>query len=643
MSTLTLESEHDAAPAASRSTWGFAHVPALDGLRGAAVAAVLLYHADYLPGGWLGVDLFFVLSGYLITSLLLAERQATDGIALKSFWIRRLRRLMPALLAMLCGVAVYAVIWARAIDLEQIRADGIATLFYVANWHTILQGTSYWDISKAPSPLQHTWSLAIEEQFYFVWPFVVYAIARTMRSRAAHVIGWVCLGMAAVSAMLFVGLHHVLAVTNGSQADNRVYMGTDTRATALLLGAAWAAWRTRVAVRVPRHVVEAIGVGAAIALGYAWINLEGTSRQVYRGGLPLCSVLAVLVVAAACERQSPVLGRVFAVKPLAWLGLISYGLYLWHWPVYLILDEQRVGHGGLTLLAVRLLASLAVALASFYVIERPIRHGQTARGRRGGFMVIGGMAVALAAILVSTRGAVDVSVAGTTPVGQVQTFLPGKPKMMFVGDSVAMSLVRGVVKDPKLFGVNPINETRPGCAVIVKGHKYTNFAGQPGTPPLCAPDPAQLVAKERPDVVFALVGARPNDYIQVDGKYVQACSPAFDRTYYDLTGEWLRGLGSSGAKVVLGTIASPGANALHMEGGAERTACVNRMIRRIAEDDPNVTLLDMNQLVCPNGKCIEEIDGDAIRTDGLHFDDGPGGVKVSQWVVKESLARTDVH
>src|SRR6478735_4160186 len=183
MSTLTLESEHEAAPAASRSTWGFAHVPALDGLRGAAVAAVLLYHADYLPGGWLGVDLFFVLSGYLITSLLLAERQATDGTALKSFWIRRLRRLMPALLAMLCGVAVYAVIWARAIDLEQIRADGIATLFYVANWHTILQGTSYWDISKAPSPLQHTWSLAIEEQFYFVWPFVVYAIARTMRSR----------------------------------------------------------------------------------------------------------------------------------------------------------------------------------------------------------------------------------------------------------------------------------------------------------------------------------------------------------------------------------------------------------------------------------------------------------------------------
>ena len=548
---------------------------------------------------------------------------------------------MPALLAMLCGVAVYAVVWARAIDLGQIRADGIATLFYVANWHTIFEGTSYWDISMAPSPLQHTWSLAIEEQFYFVWPFVVYAIARTVRSRAAHVVGWLCLGLAAVSAVLFVGLHHVLADTNLSQADNRVYMGTDTRATALLLGAAWAAWRARVAVRVPRHVVEAIGVVAAIVLGYAWINLEGTSRQVYRGGLPLCSLLAVLVVAAACERRSPVLGRVFSVTPLAWLGLISYGLYLWHWPIYLVIDEERLGHGGLTLLAVRLLASLAVAVASFYVIERPIRHGQAARGRRGGFMVVGGMAVALAAILVSTRGAVDPSVA-TAPVGQVQAVVPGRPKMLFVGDSIAMSLVRNVVKDPKLFGVNPIDQTIQGCFVITKGHKYINFAGQPRTPALCAPEPEQLVAKERPDLVFALVGARPNDYIEVDGEYVQACSPAFDRVYYDLNRAWIRGLGSSGAKVVLGTIASPGANAIRAAGAAERTECANRIIRRIADEDPNVTLLDMNEVVCPDGRCIEEIGGDVIRTDGTHYDDGPGGAKVAQWVVKESLARTGV-
>jgi len=183
MSTLTIPAETAEVPAPSRSTWGFGHVPALDGLRGAAVAAVLLYHAGYLDGGYLGVDLFFVLSGYLITSLLLAERDATGQIALQAFWIRRFRRLMPALLLMLCGVALYAAILARPIDLPGIRGDGLATLFYVANWHTIRQGTSYWAISLAPSPLQHTWSLAIEEQFYLAWPFVVYAITRVAGSR----------------------------------------------------------------------------------------------------------------------------------------------------------------------------------------------------------------------------------------------------------------------------------------------------------------------------------------------------------------------------------------------------------------------------------------------------------------------------
>ena len=150
----------------SQDSKGFAHVPALDGLRGAAVAAVLAYHAGRLTGGYLGVDLFFVLSGYLITSLLLAEHARTGTIALSAFWGRRLRRLLPAFLFLLGGVALYARYVARPVDLGNIRADGLAALAYVANWHTIFRGSNYWDISLAPSPLQHVWSLAIEEQFY---------------------------------------------------------------------------------------------------------------------------------------------------------------------------------------------------------------------------------------------------------------------------------------------------------------------------------------------------------------------------------------------------------------------------------------------------------------------------------------------
>ncbi|MCB0971945.1 MAG: acyltransferase, partial [Acidimicrobiales bacterium] len=146
------------------------HVAALDGLRGLAVLGVLTYHLGHLRGGYLGVDLFFVLSGYLITSLLLAEQRATGRIDLRAFWARRIRRLLPALLVVVAAVGAYAAVAARRVDLATIRADGLATLVYLANWRTIAAGTSYWDISLAPSPLQHTWSLAIEEQFYLLWP-----------------------------------------------------------------------------------------------------------------------------------------------------------------------------------------------------------------------------------------------------------------------------------------------------------------------------------------------------------------------------------------------------------------------------------------------------------------------------------------
>ena len=208
------------------------HVPALDGLRGAALLGVLFFHADgALKGGYLGVDLFFVLSGYLITSILLAEHDATGKIVLSTFWVRRARRLFPALLSLMPAVAAYAWLLARADELKGIRADALATLGYVANWRAIFSHKSYWELFASPSPLEHTWSLSIEEQFYVVWPLVVALVLR----RGSR--GWVLalsLGLGALSM-------GAMALLFDPADTTRAYLGTDTRAAAILAGAALAA------------------------------------------------------------------------------------------------------------------------------------------------------------------------------------------------------------------------------------------------------------------------------------------------------------------------------------------------------------------------------------------------------------------
>lgn len=635
----------DVAPAtgvaAPAGRWGFAHVPALDGLRGAAVAAVLLYHAGHLDGGYLGVDLFFVLSGFLITSLLLAERRTTGAIDLGAFWVRRARRLLPAVLVLLAGIALYAQVLARPVDLGGIRSDGLATLFYVANWRTILHGASYWDLSLAPSPLQHTWSLAIEEQFYLLWPLAVAGLARLRGGDLARVVGRLAVGLAAVSTALFVGLHHL------GMSDTRVYEGTDTRATALLLGVALAAYRPVVGERVPARVREAVGVAAAVVLGLLWLFLDGESRWLYRGGLPLASLLAVVVVGATVSSPSPVLGRVLAFAPLRGLGLISYGLYLWHWPIYVVVDQRNGTYpllgdtrfDGAALLAVKLALSLAAALASYRLVEQPIRHGAL-RGKVGAAAAGGGMAVVAVLLVASTTGAVAPTGEGSE-VGQPTRLVDG-PAVMFVGDSVALSVVTPVVRDPARFGVNPINQARIGCTKVGEDHEMMNFAGQPIDPPACAEAP-RVEGLPDPDAVFLYLGARPNDWIEVDGEFVRACDPRYDDVYRSETIEMLRALTPGGVPSVVATIPRSGRYAIPVEGAEERIACVNRVLRDVVAAVPGAHLLDMDALVCPEpGPCREELGGDPLRSDGVHYDDGPGGARAAEWVVARIRELADV-
>jgi peptidoglycan/LPS O-acetylase OafA/YrhL len=404
------------------------YMPALDGLRALAVSAVVAYHfgLHWANGGYLGVDFFFVLSGFLITGLLVGETDRHGTIGLRSFWFRRARRLLPAVMLLLLVLSLYTWLGGPNITPSMFGGDGISTLFYYANWHLIFTHQSYFDQFLVPSPLRHTWSLAIEEQFYLVWPLLIVAglavgKARAGRPRARHagrrrihrpVAFWCTVGLALASAAEMAVLY-----TSSHAADlNRVYYGTDTRAFELLIGAALALLVTGRPEHSPgtRRLLHRAAPLAGLVLGVLWVTAGDDAGNpvswMFQGGLVAASVLAALVIAGVAQPDSGAFGRLLSVRPLRWIGGISYGIYLWHWPVYVQMTDVTTGLGGWALLVARLAATLVAASTSFYLIERPIR-----RIRWNGWVFLSVMGVAAvatsAAVLLSatTQAAPNVS------------------------------------------------------------------------------------------------------------------------------------------------------------------------------------------------------------------------------------------
>jgi peptidoglycan/LPS O-acetylase OafA/YrhL len=382
------------APAAQGATTAVTgrHLPALDGLRAIAVAGVIAYHLGFgwAQGGYLGVDLFFVLSGFLITSLLLEEWVATERIRLRAFWGRRVRRLMPALFLLLLAIALFVVLDGRfgapgaiaQIDLSGLRGDALATLFYVANWHAIFAHQSYFAQFAAPSPLEHTWSLAIEEQFYLVWPPFLLLLCSQAGRRFRRVGLTVTLLGVGASAVAMALLDH------GVSDPTRVYFGTDTRAFDLLCGAALAmlaAARPQPGERA-RRWLHAGAVPAAVALGFVWVVAGSPGglppRWMFEGGFLLCALLATVVIADVRQLHLGPLGHLLALRPLQWIGRISYGIYLWHWPVIVYLTSGRTGLAEPWLDVARVVLTVGLAAASFYLVEMPVRRRRFAGWRR---------------------------------------------------------------------------------------------------------------------------------------------------------------------------------------------------------------------------------------------------------------------
>ncbi len=373
--------------------------PSLDGLRAISVVAVILYHAGmkWMPGGFLGVEVFFVVSGFLITTLLLEERAHAGAVDMRHFWVRRGRRLLPALYLLLAVVSGAALLVYRDAA-GRMGGDVLAALFYVSNWWQIFLDESYFVQSGRPPLLMHLWSLAVEEQFYLIFPpLFVLGLAKLGRARTRTIVLVVALASALEMALLF----------DEGADTSRIYYGTDTRAAGLLIGVllamVWTPWTSnRTAARRAGPTLDVIGGLGLVIIGWFLLRVNAYDPFIYRGGFLLLDIVCIAVIAVLVHpaaRLSSVLGW----APLVWIGVRSYALYLWHWPIFQVTrPDQDVPLSGFPLFVFRMVLTFAAAELSFRYVETPLRNGvlgawwsdlRTSAGERRQALIRRGMAV----------------------------------------------------------------------------------------------------------------------------------------------------------------------------------------------------------------------------------------------------------
>lgn len=511
------------------------HHPGLDGLRGVAVVMVLLFHSGlgWLPGGFLGVSVFFTLSGFLITSLLIDEVTTTAAVNLRVFWGRRLRRLLPASTAAIVTTVLLAPIFTTAVEESRLRGDAIAGTLYVSNWRYVLAGRSYEELFASVSPLLHLWSLSIEAQLYLLLPVVVMIVANWGGRR---------LGIGLILGVGFV-VSTIIAVL--ATSGDRLYYGTDTRAAELLAGALLAcAWRPSADRTSNDHVSgrwwRTIGRWIpVVALGGVLVTARVTTTSspwVYSGALSLFALASVVLVMGAI--QPGPLRRVLEWRPLVRIGLVSYGLYLYHWPIFVWMSPERTGLDGEILFAVRLAATGLVTMFSFLVVETPIRRRRaliTPRSARAA--TVTALVVGLIVPIV-WLGTVDTSVETNR---EVLATVPASNdtvdalRLLVIGDSTAENVARAFAdtEDPRL-GV--VSAGVIGCPLVSAAEVFDRpGATQDST---YCPDTVQVIGESPADVdaVVVVAGvANQWDYRALDGTIV----PVGSEEYRDRLRRWM--------------------------------------------------------------------------------------------------------
>ncbi|HET7027023.1 MAG TPA: acyltransferase family protein [Candidatus Limnocylindrales bacterium] len=665
--------------------------PALDGIRALAVGAVLLYHLDFgwAGGGFLGVEVFFVLSGFLITGLLLGEWRRTGSVSLVSFYRRRARRLLPALYLLLIVVVAFAAL--RLTDeLGRLRGDVAGALAYVTNWYLIANQQSYFAALGRPSLLQHLWSLAIEEQYYVLWPLALLVLARLARGRTARMF-WVVLGGAVVSTVWMWILYQPF------EDPSRLYYGTDTRAASLLIGSALAIVAPELvargrSARAASFAADVAALGALAALGWFVATADPFGDFLYQGGFALVSVATAVLIAAVTHPASVIGRRVLGQRILVWLGLRSYAIYLWHWPIFMVTRPQLdIPLDGLPNAALRLGLTLVAADLSFRLVEDPIRHGalgrwfdrmrhpgtQARQARRRGFALAGSLATVVAILSLTLIGARPTTgITGLPPgVNNGQptegdsspatpaaspttepTATPSEPAesatpeaagwtlpvgLLLVGDSQANLLALNAPKSvARSFTIT--NGWKEGCGIL--SDRIISRIGYRRNMAECSSWPDRWrsqLAKSHAPITLVMLGAWDVFDIELDGRKVAFGTPEWDAHWLDQLREGIGIIRDGGSQVALFGIPcyrpvnGGGTPNLPERGDDTRTAHLNDLLRASAAEDP----AHVFYVAAPHEFCDDqEVATDLYyRWDGVHYG-GKGAGLVFATITKPLLA-----
>ncbi|SHJ84834.1 Acyltransferase family protein [Tessaracoccus bendigoensis DSM 12906] len=624
------------------------YVPSLDGLRTIAVGLVIAFHLSVprLGLGFAGVDVFFVLSGYLITSGLLRDTQLYGRPQFAKFWQRRFKRLLPAATLVLLGVLTYATFFIPLFRRTAASEDVAWTALYLANWH-FMGSNSYFSSDGTPSLLLHMWSLAVEEQFYFIWPLLIGLIAWLLgrfgaRNRLVATLASVTVAISLISAVALMALYD-------PEAPDRAYMGTDSKAFEPLLGALLAILMSVDGVRAwfSAHTRSTAAVGAAMAI-VVLPFLEGPSRLYFQGGAVILSIGVALVIGSLATSSSTGISKVLSVAPMVYLGKISYGLYIWHWPWSVLLGLAH--HDGFRALRapVALVGTLICAVLSYHFVEEPIRRGRISKwltGRR--------LLVAVAATMAVTLG-------WSTALRMSPAVAEGKT-IVVVGDSVPFRLMESLDEAARAQQLVVDNASRGGCPPLsIELQEY----GKPdhegvGDCTMVAGIQEEKLKADQPDIVFWWSRYEIHQR-WIDGRVVGPDEELFWTTQRSDTEATIDRLTSTGAILVIAQTERPGGGMLSrctaedchplydlMINHDEHRRRWNDMVVDIAATDDRVRTFRMDPVVCNDAEPAEAVapatcddrqpGGRVLRPDGSHILVDPYGREVADEVLQEVL------